>query len=644
LRKRLLEQASKFYTKFAEERKNDPSVRAELAAALGRLGKIRAAIDLKSEGLGLYQQALDLYKALNAEKPGDRNIEASLTGTYFEMGVLYRGTKDEAQAVAFGQQAVNGWTALACLEPDNETYQAELARSWNGLGATFAEFKKYDAAREPLNQALSIRRMLVDTHPDTETTLRDLAVTYANVAWVAENRDDFRGAEEAYKEALAIAEPLYKRNSDRTLYRDDVARYFLNLGVLYSNNADPKLAADSFTQAAENWTELVRTHPKVKQFRYSAAKSERLVAGSEFRLSMNKEPQDYESKAKRALKRARDQITILLQEEPDNPDYVAEAALIDIVDGDQLRDRRSNSEAVEAYRRAIQSFSGLLQKRDDPINKRSLANGLLQLGVCLQRIEQPSDGRAARIAEALKSLTQSSVIWKELVTNDPQNYRTRRIAVECLVEVARLTIEEGDPQAALLAANDAVKIGEPMRNDSRFGSRERLVLQRAYWRQAQALTASGKYDDALAAWDAALQLEEGNDRKTSFFNIYRLATLACTPKFADAVKQAETYRREFGRNGYGLYELARIGALAARTAGGNSTDDKTQSGQFAVVAVLDLVNSRKLMGDNDPKVRAALAADRDWAALRTNRDWDALRQRDDFRKLLGEVFAGRTMP
>jgi tetratricopeptide (TPR) repeat protein len=484
--------------------------------------------------------------------------------------------------------------------------------------------------------------MLVDAHPETETMLRDLAVTYANVAWVAENRDDFRGAEEAYKEALAIAEPLYKRNSDRTLYRDDVARYFLNLGVLYSNYGDHKLAADAFTQAAENWTELVRTHPKVKQFRYSAAKAERLLAGSEFRLAMNKEPQDYESKAKRALKRARDQVAILLQDEPDNPDYVAEASLIDIVDGDQSRDRRSNSEAVEAYRHAIQSFSSLLQKRDDPVYKRSLANALLQLGVCLQRIDQPSDGRGARLGEALECLTRSSIIWKELVASDPQNYRTRRIAVECLNEVARLKLERGDASAALAVTDEAVKIGQPMQTDGRFGQREQTALQNVFWRRAQALHALGQYEESLAAWDAALKMIEKDSPTWKFFDIYRLGTLAATPKYPQAAADVAARATFFANSGQALYEVARVYAVAARTAG--ATKDTLERDKLAANAVNTLQQVWSLTKKNDAQSRPAFATDRDWAALQTNRDWDALRQREDFKKLIGEVFASRSTP
>jgi eukaryotic-like serine/threonine-protein kinase len=640
LRKTLLEQASKFYTKFADERKNDPSVRAELAAALGRLGKIRAAIDLRSEGIDLYRQALELYKKLDAEKPGDMGIEASLSETHFELGVLYRDTNRETEAVAYGQQAVDRWDALACRQPENEQFQAELARSLNGLGGTYAEFKRYDLARGPLDRALSIRKMLVEAHPDADVLLRDLSVTYDNIATVAESRNENQTAELAHKDALAISERLVKKNAERLLYRNDLGRYFLNLGNLYLSTGDFKLAADSLSQAAENWGDLARTHPKVKQFRFSAAKANRILADALFRLAQTSDPQNRQADAKQALKKARDLIQMLVQEEPDDLNYMAELALVDSVDGDQLRFLRLFPEAVEAYRKCVNNFDSLLKKSDDLQYKRALANALLQLGVCMQAIATPADTRGVRMAEAMQALDRSSVLWKELVETDPQNIRYRRLGIECLVEFARLKLEAEDPKSALPAADDAVKLGAPFKPDPKLALRERTAVQRAYWRRAQALSALGRFEEALAAWDGALAYEENKD--ASFYNLYGWATLARTPQFGEAVQKAATYSQRNPNNGRVHYEVARIHALAAHTAGGDLNDDKTPAGKMVATALKELRDARNLMAKTDPQIRSVLATDRDWAELATGKDWDALRQRDDFKKLLGEIKSGRS--
>src|SRR5205823_7046924 len=126
--------------------------------------------------------------------------------------------------------------------------------------------------------------------------------------------------------------------------------YFLNLGNLYLSTNDPKLAADSLGSASEIWGELARTHPRVKQFRFSAAKANRILADAIFRLSQTPEQQNREPEARQALKRARELILLLGQDEPDNFDYAAESAQIDLVDGDQFRARQKFPEAVEAYR------------------------------------------------------------------------------------------------------------------------------------------------------------------------------------------------------------------------------------------------------------------------------------------------------
>ena len=136
--------------------------------------------------------------------------------------------------------------------------------------------------------------------------------------------------------------------------------------------------------------------------------------------------------------------------------------------------------------------------------------------------------------------------------------------MECLVEVARLTIEEGDPQAALPAANDAVKIGEPMRTDSRFGSRERLVLQRAYLAQAQAAHRKRQIRRCACRLGCCLAIG-GRERirRQAFSTSTGLRHWPARRNSRTLSSKRRRYRKEFGRNGYGLYELARIGALAA---------------------------------------------------------------------------------
>jgi tetratricopeptide (TPR) repeat protein len=240
----------------------------------------------------------------------------------------------------------------------------------------------------------------------------------------------------------------------------------------------------------------------------------------------------------------------------------------------------------------------------------------------------------------MRTLQRTSVLWKELVGAEPQNTRYRRLAIECLVEVARLQLEGDVPKSALVAADDAVTLGQPFKPEFKPGRREKEALQRAYWRRAEALTALGRYDDALAAWDAALALEE--NKESSIFNLYQWATLACTAQHAEAVQRGTAYSKANPRNGKGHYEVARIYALAARTIGGNSADDKSPAGQNATNAVKELREARNLMATSDPQVRSALASERDWEVLVTNKDWDSLRQREDFKSLLNEILSKRS--
>src|SRR5439155_26630002 len=83
----------------------------------------------------------------------------------------------------------------------------------------------------------------------------------------------------------------------------------------------------------------------------------------------------------------------------------------------------------------------------------------------------------------------------------------------------------------------------------------------AAWGRADALTALGQFPQALAAWDQAIALDDTNEKY--FLRVYRLATLARTAEYADAVAEAEKFLQQAHRSPLALYSLARVYALAA---------------------------------------------------------------------------------
>src|SRR5262249_19849690 len=82
--------------------------------------------------------------------------------------------------------------------------------------------------------------------------------------------------------------------------------------------------------------------------------------------------------------------------------------------------------------------------------------------------------------------------------------------------------------------------------------------------KADVLTALGKRPDALAAWDQAVALADGDQQV--FLKLYRLAALARTSEYEQALLDLDLLAGQVRVNAAGLFQVARVYALAARTA------------------------------------------------------------------------------
>jgi len=176
--------------------------------------------------------------------------------------------------------------------------------------------------------------------------------------------------------------------------------------------------------------------------------------------------------------------------------------------------------------------------------------------------------------------------------------------------------------------------GEPLANRNPPLPGVRLQLRDAWWGKAEALTALGRYPDAIAAWDHAIVLAEPD--QVIYMKLFRLSTLARTGEYDKALIELDPLAVQARATGASLFHTARVYALAARTAAADSKQPPPErdrrSGEAAERAIenLRLAQSKGYFADQ---------AARD--DLARNPDLDFLRDRDDFRKLLAELGVSR---
>jgi serine/threonine-protein kinase len=144
LRRELLQSALRFYQEFLQERVNDPTLRAELAATYLRIGQINNDLGREVESRQALLSAISAYEAELRKQPGNIEIEdrlgdawATLGDLDFELGKR-RNSPIEQDRRERGfkayQEAVTHREAVARRRPESLLHAKKLATAVNRLG------------------------------------------------------------------------------------------------------------------------------------------------------------------------------------------------------------------------------------------------------------------------------------------------------------------------------------------------------------------------------------------------------------------------------------------------------------------------------------------------------------------------------
>ena len=148
LRRDLLQSALGFYRDFLKERGDDPTIRAGLAAAHLRVGKILHELGQRDEAKAAFRQARDLYRAVVNRAPDDRELRGGLAEA-----LDGAGESDEAIAI---------WERLVRDDPDPARSQRKLADAYNNRAI---QETRDDRKLEWHLKALPLREALVASRP-----------------------------------------------------------------------------------------------------------------------------------------------------------------------------------------------------------------------------------------------------------------------------------------------------------------------------------------------------------------------------------------------------------------------------------------------------------------------------------------------
>jgi serine/threonine protein kinase/Tfp pilus assembly protein PilF len=471
--------------------------------------------------------------------------------------------------------------------------------------------------KEPMEFFRKLRDQLQadrDTRPDALAKLAGANLDLARTTREIGSADD---ALRSCAEAIAILERLVLENPTVRQFQNDLADAQYRLGYLQGDMGRPTEAMDSFRLALRIRERLARDHPTVAEYQSNLAASHNQIGNLLAAAGRPLEAMDSYQRALRISER-------LAGDHPAIMRYQNELALCYHNIGNRLDESGNPALAMESYRRAVAIEQRLVN--DNPTETR-LHNDLADSHFAIANLLSA----AGRQTEALASYRLALEIQERLVSLNPTvNEYQDGLARSCN-NIGDVLNETGHPTEAMESFRRALAIRERLARDNPSIHTYQGSLGIALANVAEAEMAQGRWDEARTYLDRAIERQRAaltampdnswyqSDLKVHLLDLTRVYWAMNQPAEAHRVMR-ELIALTRG-NPSDLYKVACALAVSVPTA---SADQRPTLGALAVFMLKEAVAA----GWND--------------AGKTSRERDLapLRDRDDFRRLLAELFDG----
>jgi serine/threonine-protein kinase len=469
--------------------------------------------------------------------------------------------------------------------------------------------------KEPLEFFRKLRDQLQSDRDTRPEALAKLADANFELAWTSERVGSAADAIRSYTESIAIRERLARAHPAGATYEKGLAGSHNNLGNLLLNTGDPAGALKSLLRANELQERAARANPTAVDYQRDLAKTHYNIG-----LVLNRT-----GRLDEAMQWYRRALAIFDRIERDNPSangYQADLANTHNNIGCLLNDAGRPAEALESHRRALEIRQRLVQETPgDARRQRDLAGSHDNIGISLDNI--------GRRAEALQSHQRALEIRQRLVQEDPTNRLLLSDLARAQNNVGETLTGLGRLGEALQLHRQALEIGDRLMRDhpSIHAYQGTVGLTLNYIAEAE--IAEGRWREARD------RLEQANKhlraalsampRDPFYQQVFKLHLLDLA-KVHQALKQPA--------------EAIRVVRELAGLARGSPADHYHVACALAQCVLLTRGDQRQtLAAEAVQTLKEAVAAG--WNdAGKTSRDLGLapLRDRDDFRRLVSELF------
>jgi eukaryotic-like serine/threonine-protein kinase len=255
LRKRLLEDALKYYQRFIARQGNDPRLLANLAYAQASIAGISTEIGSGLESVSEYQQAASIWERIVRDSPTDSHARIELAACLFAVaeGKAHLGLHDESFR-AF-EQSLAILTPFVRANPADSDTQRLLGATLTGYGHEQERVGHTTAALRSFHEAVLILEAPVRSNPSDAHSYRKFAAVRPGRLIVVQRQRDlaaaYRGLGVAQQSAGQRAPALHSLEKALTLFRALIRDYptaIDNNGILATQISTVGLLLDELGQ------------------------------------------------------------------------------------------------------------------------------------------------------------------------------------------------------------------------------------------------------------------------------------------------------------------------------------------------------------------------------------------------------------
>jgi serine/threonine protein kinase/tetratricopeptide (TPR) repeat protein len=569
-----------YHAAFAAAKADDREGRESQAAGYFRVALIRQRLGELKGAEAAYREALAIGKQLVADFPDESAFRTELAYHENNLGLVLRATGRLPEAEALCRDALALRKELAAESPGEPKPRYLLATTYRNLGSVLADTGRLPEAEAAFGEVLTICKKLAADFPETPNYRWELALGHQKLGVLLASTGRLPEAEAAFRDALAVSKPLAASFPNRPDYRHAWALDNLNLGNVLRDTGHPGEAERAFRDSVAILRRLAADFPNRPEFRHALGTVSNNLANL---LSTTGQPEE----AERVLNDAVALLKQLVADYPNRPDFRSILATSHNSLGSLLLDLKRSKEAEAEFREAValrKQLAAAFAKQPD--FRRLLALDQYNLAEVLCATGRQKEG---------ETMLQDALELQKRLTADFANVPDyQNDLAGTLKKLAALRCERRDFPAAV------------------------SLVEQARPHQQAALKASPTND---------VYRQSYREDFTILAECY--VGLADRARLAATADELADFGYDPAKDAYdAACYLCRCAGLAAGDSRIAETERKESAKRYADRAVSMLR-------------RAVASGYRDEAQMKRDPTLQPLRAREDFKKLLAELAAGR---